>query len=189
VTAPHRDSVRIVRLADCGLPSAVACNGIDAIFWETVLRAPTGDAEREAFYDLWLGQYLRLDPRDVFVALNTAGFVGGYLVGCRENPATSPRFSSLPYFQTFADACARYPGHLHLNLTAAWRGWGIGGCLITAFEMAASAAGLTGIHVVTGAGSRNVTFYARAGFKCIDRTQSAADRGIVFLGRDLTVHR
>ena len=107
--------------------------------------------------------------------------VVGYLVGCHVNPATSERFAKLGYFQTFADACARYPAHLHLNLTAAARGAGIGARLIDAFAADTRSAGLPGLHVVTSASARNVAFYRRIGFTEIARTERN-DAAIVFLG-------
>jgi GNAT superfamily N-acetyltransferase len=174
--------VRIVRLIECRVPESARAS-IDAIFWETVAVAPEGESARAAFYDLWLGQYLRLDLRHVYVAQDQTDAVGGYLVGCWDNPATSPRFETLPYFQTFATACARYPAHLHINLTASWRGKGVGSHLVDAFAAATRAAEIPGLHVVTGSAARNVAFYTRAGFIRIAETENAAGRTIVFFGR------
>lgn len=158
--------------------------GIDAIFWETTVRLPATDDQRRVFHDLWLGQYLRHEPHLAFVALDRAGPVLGYLVGCFDNPARSPRFSSLSYFQAFAEACDRYPAHLHINLTAAARGRGLGGRLIDRFAAVSTAAGIAGMHVVTGGAARNVSFYRRQGFARIAAIERQGGE-TVFLGRNL----
>jgi GNAT superfamily N-acetyltransferase len=157
---------------------------IDAIFWETTLNPPTDASARAAFYDLWLGQYLRLDPDHVYLGLEHDGTVVGYLVGCWANPALSPRFASLSYFQTFAEACTQYPAHLHVNLTAAARNRGIGRMLVNAFAEATAATGLPGVHVVTASTARNMPFYLRHGFQSV-ATTACNGRQIAFLGRDL----
>ncbi len=182
---PTNDSITISRFGD--VDPALAVPAIDAIFWETTSKPPLVEAERLAFRDLWLGQYLRHEPERVYLALDRRTMrVAGYLVGCWENPAQSPRFASLAYFQTFAAACSRYPAHLHTNLTEAYRGQGIGGRLIETFGAATSAAGLPGMHVVTGGTARNASFYTHLGFNQIMAT-TRNNREIVFLGRSFEV--
>jgi GNAT superfamily N-acetyltransferase len=156
--------------------------GIDRVFFETAPAAPSAEPARTAFHDLWLGQYLRHEPHLCHVALDTDGAVLGYLVGCLIDPAASERFAMLSYFQAFAAACRRFPAHLHLNLTAAARGQGLGPRLIDAFAADVGAAGLPGLHVVTGAAMRNVGFYERNGFLSIASTPRGAGE-VVFLGR------
>jgi GNAT superfamily N-acetyltransferase len=167
------------------LESGALSAAIEAIFWETTVSPPADAVARAAFRDLWLDQYLRHDPGLAYVALDaTSGALAGYLVGCWDNPATSPRFANLAYFQTFAAACDRFPAHLHINLTAACQNRGIGGRLIEAFAAATRDAGYPGVHVVTAGDARNVGFYTRAGFKRITATPRNG-RDIVFLGREL----
>jgi ribosomal protein S18 acetylase RimI-like enzyme len=177
-----RNDITIARFQDIDSPAARS--GVEAVFWETAAAPhPTGP-ERVTFRDLWLDQYLRHEPQLAFVARDHQGRVGGYLVGCHSDPAQSPRFATLPYFQTFAAGTARYPAHLHINLTADWRGAGIGGLLIDAFAETVRAAGLGGFHVVTGAGARNVAFYIRQGFREIARSTNERGNAVVFLGHD-----
>ena len=173
--------VRIVRLNEFSRSADVARAAIDAIFFETAPLAPADEQRRSAFHDLWLGQYLRHEPHLTWLACAGTDIVG-YLVGCHVNPATSERFVSLSYFQTFADACARFPAHLHLNLTERARGSGIGGRLIDAFAADTRAAGLAGLHVVTSATARNVGFYRRNSFVEIAATERNGAK-ILFLGR------
>lgn len=161
---------------------------IEAIFWETAVSPPTEPAARSAFHHQWLGQYLTFDPDLVFVARDEGHETIGYLVGTFASLATSPRFASLPYARTFAAAVTRYPAHLHINLTQAWRGRGVGGRLIAPFAKRVGAAGLPGFHVVTGAEARNVRFYTRQAFREIDRTIGARGNAVVFLGHDIVAN-
>ncbi len=177
---PHA-IVDIVRLTD--LPTDGRAR-IDAIFYETAPLAPTEPAARAAFHDLWLGQYLRHEPQLVHVAIS-AGQLVGYLVACHTDPATSPRFASQLYFQPFAAACARFPAHLHINLTAAARGFGVGARLIEACVADVAAARRPGVHVVTSAAARNVTFYRRNGFIDVAGVDRDGSR-LVFLGRPVS---
>lgn len=175
--------------------------GIDAIFWATAARPITDPncdlrsgelsetqqvarREREAFRNLWLADYLQLDQQLAWLALTPANDVVGYLVGTLALPIGNPRFAALGYFDAFAACLRNYPAHLHINLDEAWRNRGIGRRLIDAFADQVRAAGLRGFHVVTGATSRNVAFYARAGFVEIARTPWKSGE-VVMLGREV----
>lgn len=156
--------------------------GIDAIFWATAARPIIDSNERAAFRDLWLGSYLQHEPHLAWVALSPANDVVGYLVGMLAPVTGNPRFAALEYFASFMEALGDYPAHLHINLDEAYRNRGIGRRLIDAFAAQVRAAGLPGFHVVTGATSRNVSFYNRAGFREIARTAWKSGE-VVFLGR------
>jgi GNAT superfamily N-acetyltransferase len=167
-------------------PDRVALEaGIEAIFFETAAaREFASLAERQAFRERWLGRYLAHDPGLVIVALDEAGAVAGYLVGSLEDPARTRRFADIGYFATFADLTARYPAHLHVNVGRDWRNAGLGAQLVAQFLADARAAGVPGVHVVTGSASRNRTFYERAGFRVGART-AWNGREVVFLVREL----
>lgn len=175
----------ILRLIDARGDRDALIGALDAIFYETAPLAPAQEPARAEFHDLWLGQYLRHEPELCWVALDSGGNVTGYLVGCWDNPVGSPRFSRLDYFDTFAEAVARYPAHLHINLTVAARGKGLGAQLVARFAAATEHQGLPGLHVVTGAGMRNLRFYERIGFRRIASTRRGGGE-VVFLGHDLT---
>lgn len=142
------------------------------------------EADRQAFLERWLGRYLACDPDWAYVALTADGDVAGYLAGCIEDPARTPRFSDVGYFAHFAELTDTYRAHLHVNIAPEFRNQGIGGQLIDAFVADAARAGVSGAHVVTGAQSRNVRFYERHGFHELARMKSTANE-IVFLGRTL----
>lgn len=156
--------------------------GVDVIFWATSARPISDVREREAFRDLWLGDYLADDSPYAWVALTPDGDVVGYLAGSVAPIMGNERFAGLGYFGAFGEALRDYPAHLHINLDEAWRNRGIGRRLIDAFAAQVRAAGHPGFHVVTGATSRNVSFYTRAGFAEIARTRWKSGE-VVFLGR------
>jgi GNAT superfamily N-acetyltransferase len=163
---------------------AAARASIDTIFFgASGTQSFASDAERGAFRNRWLGRFL--DGSDVdhaFVAVTEAGVIG-YLVGALDDPALSGRFSDIGYFRDFAHLTPAYPAHLHINLAPEARSQGIGARLIEAFATRARASSAPGMHVVTGAASRNVRFYAACGFTEVGRLDTA--KPIVFLGRRL----
>ena len=158
---------------------------VDAIFFETSTRAFAPGPERDAFRERWLGRYLQGGSDVILLALHGPDTVAGYLVGALENPAEQERFADIDYFRThFAEACRRFPAHLHINLAARFRSRGIGATLIDAFAEHARAAGAPGMHIVTGSNMRNVRFYERCGFMRQAVAQRAGGEA-VFLGRAL----
>jgi len=158
---------------------------LDAIFFEASATKSFADEKaRDAFRERWLGRYLEHDPQWAYVAISPDGTLAGYLVGSLDDPAKTARFSDVGYMQEFAPVTADFPAHLHVNLAPGFRNRGIGGALIDAFARDAAHAGAKGMHVVTGAGMRNIGFYLRNGFHELART-TANGREVVFLGRKL----
>lgn len=163
--------------------------GIEAIFVETSSASRfKGETDREAFRERWLGRYLTHYPDQVFVALTDDNAVVGYLVGCLEDPARIDLFSDISYFADLAHLTRCYPAHLHINLTASWRGLGIGKRLIAAFAAQAAEAGAPGMHVVTREGARNNRFYSACGFRQL-ASVTWLGNPIAFFGRELAGHR
>ncbi len=162
---------------------------LDAIFFEASLtRSFADETTRAAFRERWLGRFLSSNPELAHVALGLDAdgrrTVLGYLVGALDDPALSPRFGDIGYFASLAGLTAQFPAHLHINLAPAARGQGIGRRLVERFADDVSRAGLPGLHVVTGAGSRNVSFYRRAGLDCA-HPFSWSGTDLVLLGRRL----
>jgi GNAT superfamily N-acetyltransferase len=159
---------------------------IDEIFFEaSSVQSFSDAAARDAFRHRWLGRYLSDETEHALVALAGEGDVAGYLVGCLRDPARCPRFAEFTYFKDFADLTPSYPAHLHINVARAWRSMGVGARLVTAFAAHAREGGAVGVHVVTGAGMRNVRFYRRLGFAAVGE---AAYKGgsVVMLGLRLS---
>ena len=91
-----------------------------------------------------------------------------------------PLFQAGAKYEVFADLFPAFPAHLHVNTRPDRRDRGLGARLVEAFAGECRAAGLAGLHVVTGAEARNRPFYARLGFT------RAVERGpLLFLGRPL----
>jgi len=158
---------------------------LDAIFFEaSATKSFASSKERAAFRERWLGRYLSGEPQWAYVARDAGGAVVGYLVGSIDDPRRSGRYGDVGYFLDFAELTADYPAHLHLNLAESHRNRGIGAQLIGAFAADAARAGASGMHVVTGSGSRNVRFYERNGFRELARATFNAHE-VVFLGRKL----
>ena len=159
---------------------------IDAIFFAaSATQSFPSAAAREAFRERWLGRYMTHFRQDGLIALDNSAGVLGYLVGARADPATDGRFADIGYFAELADVTPLYPAHLHINLAEAARSGGIGTRLVEIFCSRLRADGVPGVHVVTGAHSRNRTFYGRLGF---ERVRSLDWKGapIVMLGKRLS---
>jgi GNAT superfamily N-acetyltransferase len=157
---------------------------IDEIFFESSGRGPSPEPDRETFRERRLGRFLHGNDI-VLLAADVDENVIGYLVGALRNPAEQDRFADISYFRAeFSTLCRQYPAHLHINLSPAHRGQGLGSRLIETFAGIARDAGAPGLHVVTGKELRNVRFYLRCGF--VPRGYAPRNGGeIVFLGRRL----
>lgn len=159
---------------------------LDPVFFEASLTKTFPDeAARAAFRERWLGRFLKHWPELSHVAIGTDGAIIGYIVGCHADPARDPHFEDIGFYRALADRTPAYPAHLHINLAAPARSKGIGSSLIEAFVNDARAAGLPGVHLVTGRDSRNRSFYARNGFAPIAEL-TWSDTPIVMLGRTTT---
>jgi GNAT superfamily N-acetyltransferase len=177
------ETVNIHRLLDSG-PTREIERGIDAIFFESSnTKSFESDPSRAAFRERWLGRYLQHDPQFGFLALRPSGEVAGYLVGAIEDPALAPRFADIELFTMLREQTRKFPAHLHVNIAPEFRNRGIGGRLVDRFVADAKAHGSPGVHVVTGAGSPNISFYNRNGFAEIAR--AGASGQLLFLGRPL----
>jgi GNAT superfamily N-acetyltransferase len=161
---------------------------LDAIFFEaSATKSFAGEAERAEFRERWLGRYLTQDPQWAYLAIDTrdgGSVLAGYLVGRVDLGAGGARENDAGPFGEIAQLTAAYPAHLHVNLAPQYRNRGIGAGLIGGFVADAARAGACGLHVVTGAASRNIGFYERNGFRELARA-SVGGREIVFLGRSL----
>jgi GNAT superfamily N-acetyltransferase len=159
--------------------------GLDSIFFEASATRQFNSAEvQAAFRQRWLGTYLDHRREHGFVALGQDGAPLGYLVGSLDDPAHDPLQAEIGYFRDLASYTRHYPAHLHVNLAPHARSRGLGARLVEAFCAHAGAAGVAGVHVVTGEGMRNVRFYERMGFSQIVRFDWSG-RGLLMLGRKL----
>jgi GNAT superfamily N-acetyltransferase len=183
---PGAAAIEIVTIAG-SLPAAWL-GEVETIFFEASGRSFEAGPARDEFRWRWLGRYLDAPGDPVLVALAGTS-VAGYLIGSLEDPAGQPRFADLDYYRThFAAHCRRFPAHLHINLAPLYRSRGLGKALIATFAARAAAAGVAGMHVVTGKGMRNVRFYEKCGFALV-ASAPWHGREVVLLGRDLSLIR
>lgn len=157
--------------------------GLDAVFYDSSATTMfASDEVRHAFRERWLGRYLTHYAGWTFVARARDGSVVGYIVGSHDDPAQTPLFSDIGYFQDFAALTAQYPVQLHVNVSPDWRGYGIGARLLQTFVADVAQEGLPGVHVVTTRGMRNVSYYIANGFDEVGHTLWNG-RELVMLGR------
>ncbi len=155
---------------------------------DILLHSPTertfaGDAARAAFLESWTGYYRRVEPDNIFVAIEPPGRLAGYLMGCFDSAARA-RHDNDATGHPFADRFADYPAHLHINCHPDFRGRGIGAALVAAFVDTCRDAGLGGVHIVTGVGARNAGFYRKCGFVYeVERERQGKE--LLFMGRRL----
>lgn len=179
---------KIVRWLDVPVPGDLS-PGIDEIFFDaSATRSFASEAVRTAFHERWLGRYLERYPEWFYVVTNAGDGCGrcvlGYLAGCLDDPARSPLFADIGYFDDLRELTACYPAHLHINLSEDARSQGIGAALIQRFCDDAGAAGSSGVHVITSAQSRNVTFYNRCGLNEVSRFKAGTVENVM-LARSL----
>lgn len=175
-----------------------------AIFWETAQQRefPT-QQDRDGYEWRYFGYYLESEPGSFLVAVDgdgpgrsgrgdgalsgTGAGVLGYVCGVADTRSHPELYRVAPHIAVFDDLYDRYPAHLHINLTAASRGMGLGGALIRALESRVRRAGAEGLHLVTSPDARNVTFYLRSGFT--DRFERSApddpEAKMLFMGKVL----
>jgi ribosomal protein S18 acetylase RimI-like enzyme len=164
-----------------------------AVFWETAQQTDfSTQEERDAYEWRYFGYYLEGEPSSFMVAVDDGGATAdygvnadggtadrgnsptvlGYICGVTDTRNHPELYRVAPHIAVFDDLYGRYPAHLHINLTAASRGRGLGGALIGALETRVRRAGASGLHLVTSPDARNVTFYHRNGFT--DRYERSA---------------
>lgn len=162
---------------------------IEQIFWETAAARDFPSVEAKQLYcERWLGRYLRLQPGDCFIALNpdrsghhadskaaatspqpasAAADIAGYLAGCLStfSDDAKPVIADIAYYAApVLEAAAPFPAHFHVNLSAAYRGKGIGRMLIETFARHCRLHGIPGVHIVTAAETPAAKFYEACGF-------------------------
>lgn len=154
--------------------------------------------DRQVFIDVFMRPYTTHCPATCWVA-EVEGQVIGYLTGCLDTAAFDPLFrrglfravgrllagryrvgrrtlrAGIGYLRELASRRpqadpAAYPAHLHINLSAPFRGQGIGRRLMLAYLDQCRAAGVPGVHLSTS--ERNaaaVRLYRSLGFDVLHR--------------------
>lgn len=159
--------------------TAVPANERDArqeefrkIFFETSARREFADAAaKEDFWTKWTAYYFLNQPQYIYVAIE-ANAIKGYLTGCPDSIKALDDLGAVnPSYGVFADLFARFPAHLHINLTERVRGKGYGRRLIEAFLLDLAEERCSGVHIVTSPSADNVAFYRKLSFNHLDERE------------------
>lgn len=142
------------------------------IFFETSARKLFRDqAEKDRFFFNWMDFYIKNYPAQLLLAvestpqLEVAPKVMGYLTGCNDSRAAAVTLNTrIRSFPIFEDLFKDFPAHFHINFDPAYQGQGIGSALVNQYKALLAGIDCSGVHIVTAADSRNVTFYFRNGF-------------------------
>lgn len=157
--------------------------GMREIFFETSNKKEfKNEEDREQFFLKYLGFYLKFYPQFAWIALEK-NKVLGYVVSMpkSQDPDIYALQPHMPIFEEFFNT---YPSHLHINLHQDARGMGLGSKLLKECEKALQAAKITGLHIMTGPGSRNINFYKKLGFT-FEVELNFHGSPILFMGKSL----
>ena len=112
-------------------------------------------------------------PDFVFCALekNGAGTeVLGYILAC---PTVQKDFKNLDQkgLDLWKEFYSDYPAHLHINCAEKARGKGVGSKLLRCLEERLKEREISGLHLVTAKGARNVGFYERNSYRVLSEKE------------------
>lgn len=175
-------SANITNLSELHLNSKIM-EQVREIFFESSTKKDFKDeAEKESFYEKYLGFYLRHYPELAWVALDD-GQVLGYLVGTSSS-CDEELMRIQPHLSVFKKYYKNYPAHLHINCHAQSRGQGIGAQLVKAFEERLKTMNIGGFHIMTGPDALNKKFYQKLGldFEVVENFHASP---ILFMGKSL----
>ena len=153
------------------------------IFFESSTKKTFKDeAEKESFYEKYLGFYLNHYPQFAWVARNER--VLGYVIVAPET--RNPELQKLqPHLQVFDSLFQSYPAHLHINCHHESRGHGVGSKLIHEAEIKLRQLNIKGLHIMTGSDAANKNFYKKLGFD-FQTELNFHGSTILFMGKSLS---
>lgn len=153
------------------------------IFFESSTKKEFKDvAEKEAFFQKYLGFYLEHYPELAWVAMSDK--VLGYVVVSPES--NSEELTKLqPHLKTFDSECEKFPAHLHINCHSDSRGLGVGSKLIHKVVQTLKKNNIKGLHIMTGLASKNRSFYKKLGFS-FEVERNFHGSSILFMGKSLS---
>lgn len=152
---------------------------IQDIFFETSTKKDFSSAEEKSqFLFKYLGYYIEHYPDYVWVAKSDR--ILGYVVAATDS-SHKELLKIQPHLGKFEDCFNKYPAHLHINLSSASQGLGLGSQLISKVKNQLQLANIPGLHIMTGPDSSNKAFYQKLGFSFeIERNS------ILFMGKTLS---
>ena len=91
--------------------------------------------------------------------------MAGYLSGCSNSEVAEPELSQgIKFFSIFKDLFKEYPAHFHINIDTQLQGQGLGQQLLDRYLDLLKESHISGVHIMTAADARTVSFYFRNGF-------------------------
>lgn len=143
---------------------------IDHIFFENSKKIFSSEQEKSKFREKWLTPYFSTNT--IFLALVVSDIIAGYVNGRTVTENTIEEFEMFE---------REFPAHLHINIAKEFQSKGYGRLLIDEF-IRSLPKDILGVHIITGAKSRNIRFYEGNGFRCLGHNQN---KTVVFMGRYL----
>ena len=121
---------------------------------------------------------------DYFYAVYIDHHVRGYICGAPDTSTDLFFADNHSYLALLKEELRIYPAHLHINLHSSNRGAGLGSLLIKRIEEALGKSKVRGLHIVTDAKARNISFYKSRGF--IFTKELVFNKStLVFMGKSL----
>lgn len=162
----------VLSLEDLRMHRELVLAQLRQIFFQTSPRKLFRDeAEKDRFFFNWTDFYIKNFPAQLLLAvetgsdLETAPNVLGYLTGSNDSRTAAVSLANrIRSFTVFEDLFKDFPAHFHINFDPAYQGQGIGTALVNHYKSLLVAMGCSGVHIVTAADARNVSFYFRNGF-------------------------
>ena len=153
------------------------------IFFESSTKKLFKDeAEKEAFYEKYLGFYLKHYPQFAWVARSER--VLGYVIVAPESQNIELQ-KLQPHLQVFDSYFQNYPAHLHINCHYESRGLGVGSKLILEAETKLRQLNIKGLHIMTSRDAANKSFYKKLGFDFQTELNFHGSM-ILFMGKSLS---
>jgi ribosomal protein S18 acetylase RimI-like enzyme len=161
------------------LDQNIVAQEIGDIFFETSTKKTFATAEeKEKFHYKYVGYYLEHYPELIWIARRDRTL--GYILGSPQS--TQPELLKIqPHLEKFKGFFTLYPAHLHINLSAASQGLGLGSKLVAKLKNELESFKIHGLHIMTGPESENRLFYQKLGF-----TFQVEKDSILFMGLPLS---
>ncbi|TVR67377.1 MAG: N-acetyltransferase [Spirochaetaceae bacterium] len=146
---------------------------------------------REQFCYAYFGYYREAAPELFLVAFGKPPLpekVLGYVCAVADTRNHPELYRLAPHIPLFDDLYDRFPAHFHIIIDASVRGRGVGTSLLGELEMRLrKSCGTSGLHLVTGEGSRCVNFYRKNGFtfEAARDDEAGSEPRLLFMGRQL----
>lgn len=134
------------------------------IFFETSsVKSFKTESAKQKFLDKYFLNYLNNWPEYLFYYKDDRAM--GYICCCPNTEYGTELIDSFPYYNNFQKLIAKYPAHLHINLSEDSRGMGLGSKLLLRLKAKLKEEKVIGLHAVTTNGNKNNSFYLKNGFK------------------------